>query len=135
MRHVARLLVGAVLLAAGALKAADPAQAVMATGAYGLVPPVAALAIGALLPGLEISVGAALVAGFFARSAAALALLLSAMFTFVTGWAHFRGLDIACGCFGPLSEALGSGWRTAAIDVALLAGSVVACRRAGSSES
>jgi uncharacterized membrane protein YphA (DoxX/SURF4 family) len=127
-RRVAAVLVGAVFLVAGALKAMDPAQAVMATGAYALVPPAAALAVGLLLPGLEIAVGAALVAGFLARGAALLAALFSAAFLAVVASAQLRGLDIACGCFGPLSPALESGWRTAALDTALLAGSVVALR-------
>lgn len=131
MRPAARLFVGAVLLAAGALKAADPSLAVMAVGAYGLVPPKAALAIGFLLPGLEIAVGAALLTGFVTRGAALLAATLSVMFLFVIGWTHFESLDIACGCFGPLSPALESGWRTAALDVAMLAGSVVSWRAAG----
>ncbi len=127
---VIRLFVGAVLLAAGALKAMDPSLAVMAVGAYGLLPANGALAVGFLLPGVEIAVGAALVAGFLTRGAALLAALLSAMFLFVVGWAHFEGLDIACGCFGPLSPALEAGWRTAALDVAMLAGSVVVwCQR------
>jgi len=64
LKLAARILVGLVLLAAGALKAADPTLAVMAVGAYGLVPPRAALAIGFLLPGVEIAVGAALLTGF-----------------------------------------------------------------------
>jgi len=125
---VTRLLLGAVLLVAGALKAMDPSLAVMAVGAYGLLPPKAALAVGFLLPGVEIAVGAALVAGFLARGAAFVAALLSAMFLFVVGWAHVESLDIACGCFGPLSPALESGPWTAALDVAMLAGSVVAGR-------
>jgi len=128
MRLVARILVGLVLLGAGALKAADPTLAVMAVGAYGLVPPKAALAIGFLLPGVEIAVGAALLTGFLVRGAALLAAALSAMFLFVVGWAHLQSLDIACGCFGALSPALESGWRTALIDVVMLAGSVVAWR-------
>jgi uncharacterized membrane protein YphA (DoxX/SURF4 family) len=127
---VTRLFVGAVLLAAGALKAADPSLAVMAVGAYGLVPPKAALAIGFLLPGLEIAVGAALLAGFLVKGAAVLSAALFAMFLFVIGWAHFQSLDIACGCFGPLSPALESGWRIALLDAAMLAGSVVVWRGA-----
>lgn len=127
---VARSLVGVVLLAAGALKAAVPSQAVAAVGAYGILPPKGVLAVGFLLPGLEIAVGAALVTGFFARSAALLAAALSAMFLFVIGWAHFQSLDIACGCFGPLSPALESGWTTAILDAAMLAGSVAVWRGA-----
>ena len=76
-----RALLGAVLLAAGALKAMDPSLAVMAVGAYGLLPPKAALAVGFLLPGVEIAVGAALLTGFLVRGAAILGALLSAMFS------------------------------------------------------
>ncbi len=127
---VTRLLLGAVLLVAGALKAMDPSLAVMAVGAYGLLPPKVALAVGLLLPGVEISVGGALCVRFLARGAALLAALLSGMFLFVVGWAHFESLDIACGCFGPLSPALESGWKTAVLDVAMLVGSVVVwCER------
>jgi uncharacterized membrane protein YphA (DoxX/SURF4 family) len=126
---IARALVGAVFLAAGALKAAEPVQAILAVGAYDVVPAPLALGIGFLLPGVEIAVGAALLTGFLARGAAALAALMSLVFLFVVGWANVRGLDIACGCFGALSPALESGYVTATIDVALLGGSLVGLRR------
>lgn len=123
MRVAARILVGLVLLAAGSLKAAEPTLVVMAVGAYGLLPPKAVLVVGFLLPGVEIAVGAALVTGFLTRGAAILSTALFAVFLFVVGWAHFDSLDIACGCFGLLSPALESGWRTALLDVAMLAAS------------
>jgi uncharacterized membrane protein YphA (DoxX/SURF4 family) len=125
---IARALVGVVLLAAGALKAAAPVQAILAVGAYDLVPPGLALAIGALLPGVEIAVGAALLTGFLARGAAALAVLLSLVFLFAVGSANLRGLDIACGCFGALSPALESGYGTVTLDLVLLAGSLAGLR-------
>jgi uncharacterized membrane protein YphA (DoxX/SURF4 family) len=121
----ARIALGAVMLAAGVLKAAEPTLAVMAVGAYGLLPPTAVLAVGFLLPGVEIAVGAALVVGFLARGGAILAAALSATFLFVTAWAHVQGLDIECGCFGALSPALASGLRTALLDAAMLAVSIV----------
>ena len=128
MSLAARLLVGIVLLAAGALKAGDPSLAVTTVGAYGLLPAKASLAVGFLLPGVEIAVGAALVTGFLTRGAALLAGAMSMVFLFVTAWAHFRSLDITCGCFGPLSRALEARWATALVDVAMLAGSVVVWR-------
>lgn len=124
-----RLVVGAVLLLAGGLKATEPSQSAMAAGAYDLLPAWAALGVGMLLPGVEISVGAALCAGFLVRSAAALSAALFAVFLVAIGTARFRGLDIACGCFGPLSPALRSNW-TALLDAVLLAGSVAVWRGA-----
>jgi uncharacterized membrane protein YphA (DoxX/SURF4 family) len=128
MSLAARILVGIVLLAAGALKAGDPSLAVTTAGAYGILPAKGALAVGFLLPGVEIAVGAALVAGFLTRGAALLAAAMSAVFLFVTAWAHFRSLDITCGCFGPLSRALESRSSTALVDLAMLAGSVIVWR-------
>jgi uncharacterized membrane protein YphA (DoxX/SURF4 family) len=125
-----RWFVGLVLLVAGVLKAGEPSQSAMAVAAYDLVPAWAAFGIGFLLPGLEIAVGAALVTGFLARSAAMLAAALSAMFLIVIATAKLRGLDIACGCFGRLSEALESDW-TALLDVAMLGASIAAWREAG----
>jgi uncharacterized membrane protein YphA (DoxX/SURF4 family) len=127
----ARLFVGVVFLAAGALKAADPAQAPLAVGAYDLLPPKAALAVGFLLPGVEIAAGAALVTAFLVRGAALVAAALSVTFLVAIASAHFRGLDIACGCFGALSPALESGLATAALDVVLLAASLHVWRRHG----
>jgi uncharacterized membrane protein YphA (DoxX/SURF4 family) len=128
MTLAARFLLGAVLLAAGALKAADPSLAVTTAGAYGILPAKGSLAVGFLLPGVEIAVGAALLTGLLTRGAALLAAAMSVVFLFVTAWAHFRSLDITCGCFGPLSRALESRWATALVDVAMLAGSVVVWR-------
>ncbi|MCK6459783.1 MAG: DoxX family membrane protein [Planctomycetes bacterium] len=128
MTLAARILLGVVLLAAGALKAADPSLAVMTAGAYGILPAKGSLAVGFLLPGVEIAAGAALVTGLLTRGAALLAGALSVVFLFVTGWAHFKSLDITCGCFGPLSRALEARWATALVDLAMLAGSVVVWR-------
>jgi len=128
MTLAVRILLGLVLLAAGALKAADPSLAVTTAGAYGILPAEGSLAVGFLLPGVEIAVGAALVTGLLTRGAALLAGTLAVVFLFVTGWAHFQRLDITCGCFGPLSRALESRWATTLVDLGMLAGSVVVWR-------
>ena len=132
MSVAARVFAGVVLLVTGALKAADPAQSILAVGAYGLLPPWGSLAGGFLLPGLEIAAGAALLAGFLVRGAAALTALLALCFLGAVAWATARDLDVACGCFGPLSDALAPGPGTALLDLALLAASIVTWRRAGS---
>jgi len=128
MTLVARILLGVVLLAAGALKAADPSVTILTVGAYGILPPAGSLAVGFLLPGVEIAVGAALVTGFLLRGAALLGGLLALVFLFVTAWAQLESLDITCGCFGPLSRAIDARWVTALIDVLMLGASAVIWR-------
>jgi uncharacterized membrane protein YphA (DoxX/SURF4 family) len=97
---VARLLLGAVFVVAGALKVPDPAAAVRAVRAYQLLPEplVAPVAFG--LPVVEIAVGLALLAGVVVRTAALAAALLLVVFLAAVGSAWVRGLQIDCGCFG-----------------------------------
>jgi uncharacterized membrane protein YphA (DoxX/SURF4 family) len=96
----ARLLVGGVLVVAGALKLPDPAAAVRAVRAYRLLPEslVAPAAFG--LPVVEIAVGLALIAGVFVRTAAIAASLLLVVYIGAVASAWARGLQIDCGCFG-----------------------------------
>ena len=96
----ARLLLGGVLVVAGALKMPDPAAAVRSVRAYQLVPEslVAPVAFG--LPVLEIAVGLALLLGVFVRTAAIASAVLLVVFIGAVGSAWARGLQIDCGCFG-----------------------------------
>jgi len=96
----ARLLLGAVLVVAGALKIPDPAAAVRAVRAYRLLPEglVGPVAFG--LPVLEIAIGLALLAGVFVRTAALATAVLMVVFVLAVGSAWARGLQIDCGCFG-----------------------------------
>jgi uncharacterized membrane protein YphA (DoxX/SURF4 family) len=96
----ARLLLGGVLVVAGALKLPDPAEAARAVRAYQLLPEGLAGPVAFGLPVVEIAVGLALLAGVFVRAAAlATAVLLVAFLVgIVSAWA--RGLQIDCGCFG-----------------------------------
>jgi uncharacterized membrane protein YphA (DoxX/SURF4 family) len=96
----ARLLLGVVLVVAGALKLPDPAAAVRAVRAYRLLPEalVGPLAFG--LPVVEIAVGLALLLGVFVRTAAIASAVLMVVFLAAVGSAWVRGLQIDCGCFG-----------------------------------
>ena len=73
---VARLVVGGVLLVAGALKVIDPRSSVAAVRAYEMVPTWLERPIGWGLPFLEVGLGLLLVAGLFTRIAAAVSGLL-----------------------------------------------------------
>ncbi|MEV0820459.1 MauE/DoxX family redox-associated membrane protein [Nonomuraea rubra] len=100
MTTVARLILGGVLIAAGALKIGNPADSVVAVKAYQLLPESIAVAVGYALPILEIVVGVLLVVGLLTRVAAVVAALLMLAFVFGIGWAWAKGLRIDCGCFG-----------------------------------
>lgn len=96
----ARLVLGGVLIVAGALKVGRPLVSARAVQAYQIFPFDVAAVIGYALPVVEIVVGALLVVGLFTRVSAVVGGLL--MLAFVVGiasaWA--RGLSIDCGCFG-----------------------------------
>ena len=89
----ARLLLGGVMLVAGALKVTDPETAAQAVRAYELLPASLAAPVGWGLPFLEI-------VGFGVRAAAAAAGVFLVVFIAAVASAWARGLAIDCGCFG-----------------------------------
>jgi uncharacterized membrane protein YphA (DoxX/SURF4 family) len=97
---LARLVLGGVLVVAGALKVAEPAQAAMAVRAYRLLPYDFAGYLGYALPLVEIVLGLLLVTGLLTRVAAigGGVLMLAFEVGIISAWA--RGLSIDCGCFG-----------------------------------
>ena len=97
---IARLLLGGVLLVAGALKAADPQASVAAVRAYELLPNGLETLVGWGLPFVEVALGLLLLAGVATRPAAAASGLLMLVFLAGVASAAARGLSIDCGCFG-----------------------------------
>ncbi len=97
---VARLVLGAVLVVAGALKIADPVAAARAVAAYELLPGSLESPVGWALPFLEVALGLLLIVGFGTRIAAAVGGVLMVVFIAAVGSAWARGLSIDCGCFG-----------------------------------
>ncbi|MCW2575657.1 MAG: mauE [Modestobacter sp.] len=96
----ARLVLGVVLVVAGALKLPDPAAAVRAVRAYRLLSEALVGPIAFGLPVVEIAIGLALLAGVFVRTAAIASAVLMVVFLAAVGSAWARGLQIDCGCFG-----------------------------------
>jgi uncharacterized membrane protein YphA (DoxX/SURF4 family) len=120
----ARFALGGVFVIAGALKIGDPAGFATAITHYQLLPEWAPV-LATVLPTMEIVGGAALLAGPPPwRRAGALCLgALMVMFTVAAASALARGVDVACGCFGSASGAVGA-W-TLVRDGALLAAAVL----------
>jgi uncharacterized membrane protein YphA (DoxX/SURF4 family) len=96
-----RVLLGGLLLAAGALKLRAPASFATEIANYQLVPALAPY-LAATLPAIELVVGIALVGlpRRWRRSAALVALGLFAAFLVAVTSAFLRHVNIACGCFG-----------------------------------
>src|SRR3954453_16872779 len=100
----ARLVLGGVMLVAGALKVTDPETAAQAVRAYELLPESLAAPVGWGLPFLEIAIGLLLIVGFGVRASAAAAGVFMVVFIAAVSSAWARGLSIDCGCFGGCGE-------------------------------
>jgi putative oxidoreductase len=117
---VLRIGLGVLFVVAGAVKWADPTAFAQEIANYQLLPGLAPhLAV--LLPAIEITAGAVLLAGplVWRRAAAAALFLVTAAFTVAVTAAVLRGLDISCGCFGGDSAKVT--WLTVLRNLALLA--------------
>jgi uncharacterized membrane protein YphA (DoxX/SURF4 family) len=97
---IARLVLGGVMLVAGALKVTDPEAATQAVRAYELLPQGFDGIVGLLLPFLEIAIGLLLIVGYGVRAAAVAAGVFLLVFIAAVSSAWARGLAIDCGCFG-----------------------------------
>lgn len=97
---IARLVLGAVLLVAGALKVTTSEALAKATQAYQVLPHDVAAYVGHSLPIIEVILGLLLVLGLFTRVSAVSSSLLLIAFIIGIAQAWAPGLTIDCGCFG-----------------------------------
>lgn len=97
-----RLVVGAVLVYAGAGKAAGPSEEfALVISYYRLLPRDMVMTTAALLPWVEVLVGWALLLGAFTRVAAGAAGALFGFFLLALTSVLARGIELPnCGCFG-----------------------------------
>ena len=94
------MVLAAVLLISGVIKAWDARETIVAVRAYQLVPESLVGAVAAVLPYLEIALGLLLLIGLATRLAAVLAAVVMVIFVAAVTSAAARGLSIDCGCFG-----------------------------------
>lgn len=95
-----RLFLGGIFIYAGYTKLENPLQFAAAVEAYQLLPPHLVIWVVKILPWFEISLGAALAAGFATRYTAAVAGGFLAVFIGVMFVTYLRGIEADCGCFG-----------------------------------
>jgi uncharacterized membrane protein YphA (DoxX/SURF4 family) len=114
---VFRLALGAVWIWAGLAKVFASDEAVRAVAAYRLLPHDLVRPIAWGLPFAELAVGVLLVLGIRTRAAAAVSLVVLALFVFAVASAWVRGLRIDCGCFGGGVASAEAGWRTYLLEI------------------
>jgi uncharacterized membrane protein YphA (DoxX/SURF4 family) len=100
-RVVVRWTLGAVFLAAGALKVGHPVAFHADLLAYGLGAPDSLLRFLAVaLPWIEVVSGALLLAGLWPETVGVVVAALCLVFVIALAQAVGRGLELSCGCFG-----------------------------------
>ena len=124
--RIVDLIIAAIFVYAGVLKALDPVQFAHDIDHYKVLPWTIAVALAFYLPWLEILCGVALILRIFYRGALAILTVLVVIFLVATIAAKLRGLDITCGCFGHASQ----NWSFPAhlaLDLAILVALVALC--------
>jgi uncharacterized membrane protein YphA (DoxX/SURF4 family) len=116
-----RVVLGALLIVAGALKAHDGAALTASTiAAYRILPPFAVAPLGLFLPYFEILLGGYLVFGLFTAGTAYVAAAQFAVFAAAVGSLVVRHIPASCGCFGA-GENVPPTWGHVAFDLLLAA--------------
>jgi uncharacterized membrane protein YphA (DoxX/SURF4 family) len=100
LTFVFRLILGGVLLVAGALKVTDPYSSATSVRAYQILPVDLANLLGFILPFAEVAIGIFLIVGIWVRLNALAGGALMIMFFIAIGQAWARGISLDCGCFG-----------------------------------
>ena len=119
---LARLALGAIFLYAAATKIPDMAAFAKDVANYRLLPGALVPFAAALVVGIEVVVGLALVSGVWARAAALVAVGMLVLFVAGLSQALLRGIDLRCGCFGGDEAA---DWWTVLRDLAMLVPALV----------
>jgi uncharacterized membrane protein YphA (DoxX/SURF4 family) len=113
-----RIVVGALLVAAGALKIGHAAELASAIAGFRLLPAAVIPLLALVLPFFEVLLGLYLLAGLFTRIAAWVAAAQFALYAAAIASAVLRGIPANCGCFGP-SDAAVADWPHVVVDAAL----------------
>ncbi|MGD0967806.1 MAG: MauE/DoxX family redox-associated membrane protein [Candidatus Aquilonibacter sp.] len=126
---VARLVLGGLLIWAGALKIGHPIDLASAIAGFRLLPPDLVAPLAVILPYFEVLLGLYLLAGLFTRVAAWVAAVQFVIYAAAIASAVVRGIPANCGCFGP-GDAAVADWPHVAFDLALAALAILIALRA-----
>ncbi len=98
------VIIAAVFIYAGAIKALDPVQFAHDIDNYKMLPWTVGVGLAFYLPWLEIFCGLALIVRRLYLGGLSILTALISVFLVATIAAKVRGLDITCGCFGHASQ-------------------------------
>jgi putative oxidoreductase len=117
--RILAIIIGALFVYAGAIKAMDPVEFAGDIQNYHVLPWAVNVRLAFYLPWLEMICGLALI--FRRLYSGALSIVLGLMIVFIgaTIAAKARGIDISCGCFGHVSDQLSFAWHLV-LDFAIL---------------
>lgn len=128
-----RVFLGAILFLAGASKMMSFRTFVGTVALYGILPMSLVAPASYLLVSAEITLGAALILGYFSRGAGLLAACLFLTFAMALAWVLWRKLPVEeCGCANLLFDWLGlstqPNWKVVFLDLLLWVGSFLVAR-------
>ena len=115
---VVRLLLGALLVVAGAMKVGHPADLASSIAGFRLLPAEIVGPLALALPYIELLLGGYLIAGLFTRVAAIVAAAQFGLYAAAIASAVIRHIPANCGCFGP-GDVAAADWPHVAMDLAL----------------
>ncbi len=118
-----RVLLGGLLLAAGALKVGHTSEMAATIAAFRLLPAEITGPLAVALPFIELMLGAYLVAGLFTRAAATVAAVQFFVYAAAIASAVSRHISASCGCFGP-NDSSTADWPHVVFDLMLAAASL-----------
>ncbi|MBV8343460.1 MAG: DoxX family membrane protein [Candidatus Eremiobacteraeota bacterium] len=128
---IVRVLLGALLLAAGALKVGHAPELAASIAGFRLLPAAITGPLALALPYVELLLGLYLIAGLFTRVVATIAAAQFVIYSGAIASAVLRHIAANCGCFGP-NDATVADWPHVAADLVLaLASAFVAWRAPG----
>src|SRR6266516_1414326 len=104
--RIVALIVGAIFIYAGVIKAMDPVGFANDIDNYKILPWPLTVRLPFYLPWLEILCGLTVILGLLYRGALLVLTVLISIFIIASVIAKARGLDITCGCFGHASKYL-----------------------------
>ena len=110
-----RVVIGGIFIVAGASKIGHAPLFAAQIAGFRILPEPVVAPLAVVLPFLEILLGGYLIAGFFTRVAAWVAVVMLALFDLAIASAVVRGLTVSCGCFGP-NDATVTTWSEVARD-------------------
>lgn len=99
---ISRLGLGGFFLLAGGIKLLDAGAFQQEILTYQIVGQVASGVAAHYLPALEVMVGLGVLSGMRMRVAVLLSGILLAAFIFALSWTWLQGIDLNCGCLGPI---------------------------------